>query len=232
MMARFIDEYISSRVVGYPVQVGPRFSTQITAVDSGDEQANRRWQHPLRTINIPEGVRDHETFEDLKDHWFIMGGPAHTFPWRDPTDFASVRLDTINEAPTIAIDDQPLGTGDGLTREFQLVKRYQVGANTYDRNIEFPVASSVIIGIAEPGSPLSVVALEDFSPAITFTVSRPGGIVTFSSAPPAGCTLTAGFLFDIQVRYESDDTFAGIMRTFGVSGFADIPLMEVRYCND
>ena len=231
-MARFKDEYLSRRVVGYPVEVSPNFSTQLVAVDSGAEQANRRWLDPLRSINIPDGVRDHATFEDLKAHWLIMGGPAHTWPWRDPTDFASVELEEVNKVPTVAIDDQQLGTGDGVTTDFQLKKRYTSGLFTYDRDIYFPVASTVVVGIAPPGSPLSITPLGDFSPAITFTVSRPGGIVSFSSPPPSGYTLTAGFLFDIQVRYESDDTFRGIMRTLAVSGFADIPLMEVRYCDD
>lgn len=231
-MTRFVDEYLSRRVVGYPVEVGPLFSTQLVAVDSGAEQANRRWADPIRQISIPNGVRDHPTFEDIKSHWLVMGGPAHTWPWRDPTDFASVELEQINEVPTVALDDQVLGTGDGLTTTFQLKKRYTVGASTYDRDIHFPITSSVLIGIAPPSSPLSITPIGSFSPTTTFTVSRPGGVVTFSSAIPSGYTLTAGFLFDIQVRYESDDTFRGIMRTFGVSGFADVPLMEVRYCED
>lgn len=224
-MVRFIDEYLSRRVVGYPVEVGPLFSTQLVSVDSGAEQANRRWQDPIRQISIPDGVRDHATFEDLKAHWLIMGGPAQTWPWRDPTDFGSVELVAINEVPTVAFGDQPLGTGDGLTTQFQLKKRYTVGAQTYDRDIKFPIVSTVAVGM--DGAPIA-----SFSPATTVTVSRPGGIVTFSIAPPVGVVLTAGFLFDIQVRYESDDTFKGIMRTLAVSGFADIPLVEVRYCAD
>lgn len=232
-MARFIDQYLSRRVVGYPVQVGPKFSTQMAMVDSGAEQVNRRWQHPLRTISLPDGVRDHETFEDIKAHWFVMGGPAHTWPWRDPTDFASVDLEEINVVPTVAFDDQQIGVGDGLTTDFQLVKTYTVGDQTYVRPIEFPVVSSLVFGISEPGSPAVIVPVTGFaSPPTVVTCTRLGGVATFSPAPAVGQVLTAGFLFDIPVRYESDDTFSGIMRTFGVSGFADVPLQEVRYCND
>lgn len=222
-MTRFIDEYLSRRIVGYPVDIGPAFSTQITQVDSGAEQANRRWLHPLRSISIPQGVRDMETFEALKNHWLIMGGPFQTWPWRDPTDFASCPLTRVNEVPTVALGDQPLGTGDGATVEFQLIKRYTVGAQTYDRPIYRPIVSTVLIGI-------DGVAIGDVSPPASATVSRNGGVVTFADPPGVGAVLTAGFLFDLEVRYESDDTFNGIMRTFGVSGFADIPLQEVRYC--
>lgn len=228
-MTRFIDEYMSRRVVGYPVDVGPMFSTQLVVVDSGAEQANRRWYNPIRTISIPSGVRDHATFEALKDHWLVMGGPAHTWPWRDPTDFASCPLLEINDVPTIALDDQVIGVGDGGTVEFQLTKTYTVGAQTYVRPINFPIVTSVLIGVdgvaPELASPVE-------SPPLSATVTREGGLVTFSYPPPVGAVLTAGFLFDLQVRFESDDTFRGIMRTFSVSGFADIPLQEVRFCED
>lgn len=224
-MTRFVDEYLNERVVGYPVDVGPTFSTQLVTVDSGAEQANRRWADPLRTISIPQGVRDADTFQDVLDHWLIMGGPSKTWPWRDPTDFASCRLAAVNQVPTPTLTDQPLGTGDGVTLAFQLKKRYTVGSTTYDRNIYRPVVSSVLIGVdgVAPGAA---------SPPLSATVSRDGGMVTFNSAPGVGAVLTAGFLFDLEVRYESDDTFRGIMRTFSVSGFADVPLMEVRYCAD
>jgi hypothetical protein len=42
--------------------------------------------------------------------------------------------------------------------------------------------------------------------------------------------ITAGFLFDVQVRFESDDAFEGILRTYAIGGFADITLIEVRPC--
>lgn len=227
-MTRFIDTPLPSRIVGYPVDVGPAFSTQITAVDSGSEQANKRWRNALRSISIPQGVRDQDTANDLLAHWLIMGGPFQTFPWRDPTDFASIPLQKVNhapDAPAISRVDCPLGTGDGITTEFQLKKRYTSGASTYDRDIHFPVLTSVLIGVdgVDPSAA---------SPPLVASVSRPGGVVTFNAPPALGADLTAGFLFDLQVRYESDDTYRGIMRTFGVSGFADVPLVEVRYCND
>ena len=224
-MARFIDEYLPSRVVGYPVDVGPMFATQITQVDSGAEQANSRWLHPLRQISIPSGVRDADTFNDVLAHWLIMRGPAKTFPWRDPTDFASVPLTKVNHAPTLSRLDQLIGTGNGVTTTFQLTKTYTVGAQTYTRNIHFPVASSVLVAVngVDPAT---------LSPAISWTVSRPGGVITFGSPPGVGDVIRAGFLFDLNVRYDDDETFRGIMRTFGVNGFADIPLQEVRYCED
>lgn len=231
-MTRFVDTYLPDTIPGYPAEVAPMFSTQLTQVDSGDEEANQRWTHALRSVSIPSGVRDHDSFEALKDHWLVMAGPARTFPFRDPTDFASAPLATVNTTPVIAFDDCSIGVGDGVTKDFQLTKRYTRGSTTYDRVINFPIVSSVLIGMAEPASPAHIASPSLFSPALTWTVTRYGGVVSFNIAPEEGVLISAGFLFDIQVRFEADDTFRGIMRTFGVSGFADIPLQEVRYCQD
>jgi len=227
-MSRFQDVYLSSRIQGYPVTVAPTFSTQITEVDSGDEQANQRWQDPLREITIPAGVRDMPTFEAIKRHWLAMAGPAKTWPWRDPTDFASVDLTRINEVPTVLRTDQVLGTGDGTNRTFQLKKTYTVGSpaiETYERFIYYPVVSSILIGY-NGGDP------EALSPAFTWSVSRQGGVVTFDTAPEDGVALTWGGLFDISVRFLDDESFASIMRTYNAAGFADIDLREVRFCAD
>lgn len=224
---RFVDKYMGRRIQGWPVEVVPMFSTQLATVDSGSEVANRRWMDPLREISIPQGVRDHPTFETLKLQWMVMGGPAQTWPWRDPTDFASVELTEPNEVPVTSLTDQPLGIGDGFTTRFQLTKRYDLGSPStpYDREIRFPVVNTIEIGVdgLAPG---------DYSPPLTATVTRYGGYVDFNTAPPANAVLTWGGLFDIQVRFQSDDTFRGIMRTVAVSGFGDIPLQEVRFCED
>lgn len=231
-MTRFVDIYLSSRIQGYPAEVGPMTSTQIARVDSGSEQANQRWQDAIRTISIPQGARDMPTVEALKRHWLVMAGPARTWPWRDPTDFATADLLIVNEVPAVSRTDQEFGVGDGITKTFQLRKNYVLDDTSpidpnkvYQRPIHYPVVSTVLIGIngADPAV---------FSPHSTWSVTRQGGEVTFNVAPPIGAVLTWGGLFDLQVRFDADDTFKGMMQTFAVAGFADIPLTEVLFCED
>jgi uncharacterized protein (TIGR02217 family) len=193
-------------------------------VDSGIEQVNQRWVHPLHRYSLPDAIREHATFDAIHLHWMAMRGPLYTFPFRDPLDFASVSLTLPNTVPTITRLDQSLGTGDGLTVDFQLTKTYSVGAQSYTRNIYHPVVDTVLIGY-DGEDP------EAASPNYDWSVDRTTGIVTFEIPPENGAILTAGFLFDVEVRFGSDDAFDGIVKTYQVSGFADLEFMEVRPCD-
>lgn len=220
----FIDEYMPDEVPGYGAISAPRFKTTIQVSSGGNERRNQEWEHPLHQFILPEAVaRETSVINGLKKHWLITKGPLHSFPWADPMDKAS-----IDHAPNLPDDDllslisrtdQALGTGDGFTDSFQLVKKYQVGSETYTRKIFHPVLSTVLI--ADNGSLVS---------SSDYTVSRTTGIITFDVPPLAGHTLTAGFLYDVEVRFESDDVFEGIVRTWQAGGFSDITLIEVRPC--
>lgn len=222
-MARFIDQYIPESVPGFPCISSPMWSTDLQRVDSGSERANQRWEHPIHRYSLPDAIRLHETYEGIHDHWLAMRGPLYTFPFRDPLDFASVALVRANVEPVISGTDQTIGTGDGVTRMFQLTKTYSRGAQTYTRNIYHPVVSTVLITLNDV-DPLS------YSPAFTWSVDRNTGIVTFDTPPEPGMIVKAGFYYDVEVRFEDDDAFEGIVRTYQVSGFASIDLIEVRPC--
>lgn len=219
-MSAFVDQYMPPEVPGYPCVSAPRTKTSIQVSAGGGERRNQEWEHPLHRFVLPQAEgRQWEVLEGLKRHWLVMSGPFHSFPFRDPMDFASCDLLKPNLTPTVTRTDQALGTGDGFTDTFQLVKLYQVGGQTYSRTIHLPRLASLLVAVngtlADPA---------------TYTVSRPGGEVQFDLPPANGAVLTAGFLFDVEVRFESDDAFEGIVRTYQVGGFADITLIEVRPC--
>lgn len=217
----FLDIYMPAEVPGYPCVSAPRTKTTIQVDSGGGERTNQEWEHPLMKFVMPEGVRDWNVVQSLGKMWRITGGPANSFAWRDPLDFSAVDLAVPNPEtdPVPTMTDHALGTGDGFTDSFQLVKRYSYGGHTYDRPIYLPVLSTVVV--ADNGVLVS---------ASDYTVSRPGGIITFDTPLTVGHTLTTGFLFDVEVRFESDDAFEGILRTWQAGGFADITLIEKRPC--
>jgi uncharacterized protein (TIGR02217 family) len=219
----FLDNYLPDQFAGYGWVSAPRFKTSIQVTAGGNEGRNQEWEHPLHRFVNPEIIArpNPQALIDLKKHWLITKGPAHSFPISDPHDKASVDHEPNEPDTEIAITatDQVLGIGDGFTDSFQLVKTYTVGAETYDRPIYLPVIDSLIVaadGIA--------VAEADY------TATRPGGIITFDTPPANGVEITAGFLFDVEVRFESDDQLELIMRTWQTAGAADLTLIEVRRC--
>lgn len=220
----FIDEYMPDEVPGYGAISAPRFKTMIQVSAGGNERRNQEWEHPLHQFILPEAVaRDTAVINGLKKHWLIMRGPFHSFPWADPMDMASI--DHVPNLPSNEIEalisetDQFIGNTDGFTDTFQLVKTYSVGGETYNRTIHLPVVDTVLVAVDGV-----------LIPDTDYTVSRPGGEITFDVPPVAGDQVTAGFLFDVEVRFESDDAFEGIVRTWQAGGFSDITLIEVRPC--
>lgn len=216
----FVDQYLTRKVGGRGCISTPRFRTSIQVTHGGAERRNQEWEHPLHVFQLPEGVARHpEVIEELRDHWMAMRGPLHSWPWRDPLDHASRPLTKPNVTPVPTMLDQAIGTGDGFTDKYQLVKRYARGGQVYLRTIRLPVAGSVVVAV--DGEAVD---------AADFSVERTSGMVTLADPPPAGQAVTAGFLFDVEVRFESDDMFDGVLRALRVGGFADLTLVEVRGC--
>jgi uncharacterized protein (TIGR02217 family) len=111
--------------------------------------------------------------------------------------------------------DQPIGTGDGTTSTFQLVKRYTSGAQSWARAITKPVADSVRV------------ALDSVEQSSGWSIDTTTGVITFAAPPAMGVLVTAGFEFDVPVRFDSDtlDVTLDIER---LGSITSIPLVELR----
>jgi uncharacterized protein (TIGR02217 family) len=218
-MEGFIDEYLPENIRSYPWISSPRTSTTIAVAGGGTEQRNRNWTQPLVRFSGPEIIRCHETLEDLRDHWMVTGGPHLSFPMRDPLDFASVRLTKANLVPGLSAVDQVLGVGDGIEDTFSFQKTYTRGAYSKVRLLRLPVLSTVLVA-------LDAVAVAEAD----YTVDREAGTLTFDTPPADAVAVTAGFLFDVPVRFEADDSFEQIVKAFETTGAAGLSFWEVRPC--
>jgi uncharacterized protein (TIGR02217 family) len=59
-----------------------------------------------------------------------------------------------------------------------------------------------------------------------FSVDGTTGLVTFGAAPPSGATVTAGFHFDVPVRFDTDYLEID-MQAFEAGAIPKIPILEV-----
>ena len=115
--------------------------------------------------------------------------------------------------------DQVIGTGDGVQSNFQLIKQYGGAHLPWSREITKPVAGTVLVAVD------GVTQVED----TTFAVSATTGVVSFLAGhvPAMGLQITAGFAFDVPVRFDTDKLEVNI-QGFGHGAIPNIPIVEVR----
>jgi len=191
---------------------GPLRRTDIVQLANGFEERNTPWEHSRRQYDAGVGLRSLDDVETLLAFFEARRGQLYGFRWKDWMDYKS-----CPPSQDLSHLDQELGRGDGNARSFKLQKRYQSGDEIYLRPIKKPVMGSVKVAIS--GDP--VVASVDFD------VDHASGTVTFVNAPDIGARITAGFEFDVPVRFDSDHIFASVAN-FEAGEVPSIPVIEVR----
>jgi uncharacterized protein (TIGR02217 family) len=200
------DDVLFPIEIGQEASVAPNFSTNVVTSASGFEARNVNWAQARLQFDAGPGVRGDAELEALLSFFRARRGPAAAFRFRDPYDNSSSGMTGIP-----AVTDQAIGTGDGSTDGFALVKTYGTGEQ---RRITRPVAGSVRV------------ALDGAELATGWTLEDQG-VVRFDVPPASGAAVTAGFLFDVPVRFANDQI--EVSRSTFLAGEApSVPLIEVR----
>jgi uncharacterized protein (TIGR02217 family) len=189
---------------------GPERRTEIVTLGSGREERNTPWAHARRRYDVGGAVSALDDLHELIAFFEARRGRLHGFRFRD---FADWRSGAPSAAP--AASDQAIGVGNGAQMAFQLIKTYGEGADAYQRPIRKPVSGSVLIAVN--GAALSPGA---------YAVNHATGLVTLVSAPAAGHAVTAGYVFDTPVRFDSDRLEASL-DAFSAGRLIQIALIEL-----
>ena len=192
--------------IGQDASVSPAFSTNIVTSASGYEARNANWAQARLRFDAGPGVRGEAELQALISFFRARRGPAAGFRFRDPYDNSS---NGMTDPPTPF--DQVIGEGDGSIDRFEIVKSYGSGET---RRITRPVAGSVRV------------AVDGIERTTDWTLADKGTI-EFGSPPPIGAEITAGFLFDVPVRF-ADDHIEVNRATFLAGEAPSVPLVEVR----
>ncbi len=207
------DEVVFPVAVSLRSAGGPERRTEIVALGSGREVRNARWADSRRRWDAGSGIRSLDDLHAVLSFFEARRGRLHGFLWRDP-------LDDRSCAPSATPQpiDQSLGTGDGTTARFALVKRYASGGREWVRTVVRPVAGTVRVAVAG----VEKVAGLDFD-------LETDGIVAFRAGrlPAAGAAVTAGFRFLVPVRFDTDEIRVD-MTAFVVGEIPSIPPVEIR----
>lgn len=191
---------------------GPERRTEIVTLASGHEERNTPWAQARRRYDAGLGLRSLDDVEQLIAFFEARKGMLHAFRWKDWADYKSCPA-----SASVGAFDQKLGHGDRLQREFQLVKTYRSGAHASERVITRPVAGSVrmaVGGIEQPEK-------------LAWGLDAATGIVTFLSPPAEAAEITAGFEFDVPVRFDTDLIQVSVA-SFQAGDVPRVPVVEVR----
>ena len=185
--------------------------TEVVTLGSGYERRSTPWAQGRRRYLVGANLRSLDDMAALTAFFEARHGRLYGFRFRDFADFKSC-------APGAEISpfDQDLGLGDGERVSFVLRKLYGDGEHAADRRIAKPVEGTVRISVG------SGELLED-----AFEVDPTTGVVTLQSPPSAGVAVTAGFEFDVPVRFDADRVEV-TLESFAAGRMGAVPLIEVR----
>ncbi|MDW3183920.1 DUF2460 domain-containing protein [Roseobacter sp.] len=191
---------------------GPERRTDVVTISNGYEERNSPWAHSRRRYDAGMGMRSLDDIETLIAFFEARFGQLFGFRWKDWSDYRSSK-------PSLDITafDQALETGDGTQTEFALQKTYQSGSYDYVRPISKPVAQTVRVGV-------NGVELQETT---DYAVDLTRGVITFAQAPAAGADVSAGFEFDVPVRFDTDRIQTSIA-SFQAGEVPNVPIVEVR----
>jgi uncharacterized protein (TIGR02217 family) len=199
--------------ISYGSAGGPAYLTEIIEVDGGAEELVSRWSLPRRQYDVSYGIKSRADLAALQTFFIARMGAANGFRYKDWLDFT-----TSSDGQTFPTNaDVILGTGDGTTTTFQLVKRYTSGAITRTRTLTKIVTGTTLVAINGSNQPTG------------WSVNENSGIITFTTPPPNGHTVTAGCQFDVPVRFaqDTDRLLSTSIEDYGSGSARGINLIEI-----
>ncbi|GLQ34060.1 glycoside hydrolase family 24 [Amylibacter marinus] len=191
---------------------GPVRRTDVVTLDSGFEERNTPWAHSRRRFDAGVSMRSVDDLQKLIAFFEARRGRMYGFRWKDWSDYKS----SITSQP-VGIADQVIGIGDGTTTAYQLCKTYRSGGQEYCRKIDKPVLGTIVCAVD---------GVQYFEGEhVEFDIKT--GLLNFHEPPSETAVISAGFEFDVPVRFDTDQlelSAAG----FEAGEIPSVPVLEVR----
>jgi uncharacterized protein (TIGR02217 family) len=200
--------------VSFGATGGPERRNEIVTLTSGREKRNARFSQSRRHYDVGTGVRSLSDLHDVLAFFEARRGSLHAFRFRDPFDMKSCRPEE-----EVSAADQTIGMGDGVRTRFALTKIYGEVGDAYRRLIARPRPETlqVAVGGVEKATPV------DWS----FDYSAGEVVFEAESIPGAGEEVTAGYEFDVPVRFDTE-RIAISLTAFKAGQIPSISLVEVQ----
>ena len=187
--------------IAYGASGGPEFNTTVAANLAGFEQRNINWPSSRGKWDISTGIKTQSDMAAVIAFFRARYGKAYGFRFKDWSDYQGI--------------GESIGTGDGSTKIFQLVRNFVSGGYSYQRVIKKPVTGTINV------------YLNSVLQSSGFTVDTTTGLITFTTAPAIGVLINADFQFDVPARFDTD-ALAARTDAPGIFVWDTIPIVEIR----
>jgi uncharacterized protein (TIGR02217 family) len=191
---------------------GPERRTEVVTLSNGFEERNTPWAQSRRRYDAGVSLRSLDDIALLIAFFEARRGQLHGFRWKDWSDYKSCAPSATPE-----FRDQQIAVADGVRTHFALTKTYASGGHDYLRPINKLVEGTILVGISTDEQVLGV----------DFDVDYAAGLVMFSAPPDAGEAITAGFEFDVPVRFDTDIIQTSVA-SFQAGEVPNVPVVEIR----
>ncbi|WP_281858401.1 DUF2460 domain-containing protein [Litoreibacter halocynthiae] len=191
---------------------GPERRTEVVTLANGFEERNTPWAHSRRRYDAGVGMRSLDDVEAMVAFFEARQGQLYGFRWKDWSDFRSCKA-----SGEVTFEDQVIGRGDGVQNEWQLIKTYASGGYEYARPVKKPVSGTVLVGF-------DGIVLQE---GVDWQIDLNTGVVSFGEAPDVGVEITAGYEFDVPVRFAVDAIQTSVA-SFQAGDVPSVPVVEVR----
>lgn len=182
-MDAFIETPRFDEDISYGSTGGPRFKTPVFSSESGFEAREQNFTYSRGKWELDKNVRDTLDMDTIRAFFYNTYGKAKGFRFKDWSDFQMTAGD--------------IGTGDGATTIFRIVKKYGTGTYQYSRRIFKPIAATVLVYV---NGVLKTLTTHYTLDATTGTITFTGG-----NTPPNGHPVTVTCEFDVPVRFDTDE---------------------------
>ncbi len=191
---------------------GPERRTDVVTLANGFEERNTPWAHSRRRYDAGMGMRSLDDIETLIAFFEARRGQMFGFRWKDWSDFKSSKA-----TAEPAYDDQVIGVGDGVRQTFPLIKVYRSGGFVYERPIGKPVKGTVRIGLSQ----------DEMQEGVDYEIDTTLGVISFSHPPDPDVEISAGYEFDVPVRFDTDSIQTSVA-SFKAGDVPSVPIVELR----
>ena len=188
---------------------GPERRTQIVELASGDEERNASWANSRRRYDVAYGIRRADDLAAVVAFFEARNGRLHGFRYKDWADYKSC-APSQPVAPPISHRHRQWRAHHIRAAEALQLRRPKLDPR-YCQARGRQRAHRAERDRADGG----------------WSVDATTGVVSFDTAPGAASPITAGFAFDVPVRFDTDtlDVTLDIER---LGSITSIPLLEIR----